>query len=161
MSQPDDLPKRPNPGINVANVLDRLRFETNRAQANAIIDRAIEQVRRDYLVLNKLANTLTTIVKDLESADPIQSMDVVGTENFHAATDALKGVLRRMKYLVRRKSFDGIWESRFGRGQRFGPWKTVAKYLTEVEAMAFLDKQRAGLDRWEIKCGKEIIARKD
>ncbi len=63
MNTDQEIPKRPTPGINVANVLDRLRFETNKAQKNALIDKTIEQVRKDYAAMTSLCDALEALAE--------------------------------------------------------------------------------------------------
>lgn len=56
----EEIPQRSTPGVNVAKALDRLRFEVNKAQKNALIDDAIEQVRKDA----EAFETMREVLKD-------------------------------------------------------------------------------------------------
>ncbi len=66
---------------------------------------------------------------------------------------------RANKYLVQKKSFIGTYKNCFGSGQSYAPWRTIKSSDTEAEARAFYD-QKAGLDKYQIKYGKTVIATK-
>ena len=89
-SKYSDLPKRITPGINVADILERLRFEINRGQKNAIIDDAIEQVRKDGEVFSVLLMVMRIFATSELNDSNCASVELAGKRVRNMAREALK-----------------------------------------------------------------------
>lgn len=63
-----------------------------------------------------------------------------------------------MNFLLQKSEHEGVYQNRFRRGHRWGPWKTVRQAATIQDAQAaFQTKPAVGLARWRVVRGGVLM----